>query len=94
MNPASIPRLSRGCRLSEDPAQGWVLLIPEGVLRLSGPGPRILRLCDGARTFGEIVGELGSEFAVADAARVEAETAAFLDRLVARRIVVLERAWE
>jgi pyrroloquinoline quinone biosynthesis protein D len=86
----NIPRLARGCRLSEDPGQGWVLLIPEGVLRLSGPGPRILQRCDGSRTFGDIVRELGAEFAVADGARVEAETAAFLERLVARRIVVLE----
>jgi pyrroloquinoline quinone biosynthesis protein D len=67
-----------------------VLLIPEGVLRLSGPGPRILQRCDGARTFADIVRELGAEFAESDAARVEAETSAFLERLVARRIVVLE----
>ena len=90
MTPASIPRLARGCRLSEDPAQGWVLLIPEGILRLSGPGPRILRLCDGSRAFADIVRELGDEFAAADRARVESETAAFLERLVARRIIVLE----
>ena len=90
MNPASTPRLARGCRLSEDPAQGWVLLIPEGVLRLSGPGPRILQLSDGSRTFQDIVRELGGEFPGADAARVESETAVFLERLVARRIVVVE----
>jgi pyrroloquinoline quinone biosynthesis protein D len=90
MTPASIPRLARGCRLAADPAQGWVLLIPEGVLRLSGPGPEILRRCDGARTFADIVRELGVEFATAEAALVEAETAAFLDRLVARRIVVVD----
>ncbi len=67
-----------------------MLLIPEGVLRLSGPGPRILQRCDGSRTFADIVRELGDEFAEADAARVEAETSAFLERLVERRIVVLE----
>lgn len=90
MNAASIPRLARGCRLSEDAAQGWVLLIPEGVLRLSGPGPGILRRCDGLRTFADIVRELGQEFAGADAARVQTETAAFLDRLAERRIIVVE----
>lgn len=89
MNAASIPRLARGCRLYEDPAQGWVLLIPEGVLRLSGPGPRILQRCDGACTFADIVKQLRAEFG-ADDPRVEAETAVFLERLVARRIVVLE----
>jgi pyrroloquinoline quinone biosynthesis protein D len=86
----NIPRLARGCRLSEDPGQGWVLLIPEGVLRLSGPGPRILQRCDGAHTFGDIVRELGDEFAAPDTARMETETAAFLDRLVARRVIVTE----
>jgi pyrroloquinoline quinone biosynthesis protein D len=89
MTDASIPRLARGVRLS-DSAEGWVLLIPEGVLRLSGPGPEILRRCDGARTFGEIVTELGREFAMADPARVATETAAFLERLIDRRIVVVE----
>jgi len=90
MTPASTPRLARGCRLSEDSGQGWVLLIPEGVLRLSGPGPRILGLCDGAHTFGDIVRELGDEFGELDTVRVESETGAFLERLVARRVVVVD----
>jgi pyrroloquinoline quinone biosynthesis protein D len=89
VTPAHIPRLARGCRLREDADRGWVLLIPEGVLRLSGPGPQILQRCDGSRTFGEIVIELSQEFSIA-AARVEAETAAFLERLIERRIVVVE----
>jgi len=90
VNATAIPRLARGCRLQEDPAQGWVILIPEGVVRLSGPGPRILQCCDGSRNFADIVRELHGEFASADLARVESETGAFLDRLAARRIVVFE----
>jgi len=90
MTAASVPRLARGCRLREDPAQGWILLIPEGVLRLSGPGPQILQRCDGAHTFGEIVRELSQLFGADADGRVEPETAAFLDRLVERRIVVVE----
>ena len=90
MTLAQTPRLARGCRLTEDAGQGWVLLLPEGVLRLSGPGPEILRRCDGARSLGEIVNELCREFAAPDAERVQKETAAFLDRLVERRIVVVE----
>ena len=87
MTEASVPRLARGCRLSEDAQQGWVLLIPEGILRLSGPGPRIIERCDGSRTFGQIVRELGAEFGASDSTRVETETAAFLERLRERRIV-------
>ncbi|HUI60724.1 MAG TPA: pyrroloquinoline quinone biosynthesis peptide chaperone PqqD [Steroidobacteraceae bacterium] len=90
MTAESVPRLARGCRLTEDPSRGWVLLIPEGILRLSGPGPRILQRCDGSRTLGEIVRELGEEFAAGDPARVAADTAAFLERLRERRIIVLE----
>ena len=90
MTPESIPRLGRGCRLSEDPAQGWILLIPEGVLQLSGPGPHILQCCDGVRTLADIVNELGTKFPGAEAGRIEKETAAFLERLVEKRIVVAE----
>jgi pyrroloquinoline quinone biosynthesis protein D len=87
---ASIPKLARGCRLSEDGGEGWVLLIPEGVLRLSGPGPRILQRCDGSRTLQQIAQELAEEFGVGDAARIESETAAFLERLRERRVIVVE----
>jgi len=90
LTPESVPRLARGCRLSEDSGQGWVLLIPEGVLRLSGPGPRILERCDGSRTLAQIVRELAGEFGAEDLARVEADTTTFLDRLCERRIIVLE----
>jgi pyrroloquinoline quinone biosynthesis protein D len=86
----SIPKLARGCRLAEDGGVGWVLLIPEGVLRLSGPGPEILRRCDGSRSFGEIVGELRAQFSGGAGDRVESETAAFLERLRDRRIIVFE----
>ena len=90
MTADAIPKLARGCRLSDDGGQGWVLLIPEGVLRLSGPGPAILRRCDGARNFGQIVRELAEEFGAPDDPRIETETAAFLERLRERRVVVVE----
>jgi len=87
---ASVPKLARGCRLSEDGGEGWVLLIPEGVMRLSGPGPQILRRCDGSRSLQQIVRELADEFGGGDAARIESETAAFLERLRERRVIVVE----
>jgi pyrroloquinoline quinone biosynthesis protein D len=90
MKPENIPHLSRGCRLSEDPERGWILLIPEGVLQLSGPGPLILQRCDGARTFAEIVRDLESQFPGSETGRIENETAAFLEKLQERRIVVVE----
>jgi pyrroloquinoline quinone biosynthesis protein D len=90
MDLESIPRLGRGCRLAEDNLQGWILLIPEGVLRLSGPGPHILQRCDGARTVGQIVADLESAFPGAEAGRIATETTAFLEKLRDRRIVVIE----
>lgn len=90
MNLESVPRLGRGCRLAEDNLQGWILLIPEGVLRLSGPGPHILQRCDGVRTVGQIVEDLESTFPGAEAGRIAGETTAFLEKLREKRIVVVE----
>ncbi len=78
------PRLKPGCRLA--PA-GDVLLIPEGVLRLQGPGARILRACDGTKAVREIVDELLREFPSAESTKVSEETTAFLTRLAERGVV-------
>lgn len=89
MTANDVPRLARGCRLMQDLEQSWVLLIPEGVLRLSGPGHEILHRCDGAHNFAQIVSELNDVFKSPDTGAVETETLAFLQRLVDRGVVVL-----
>lgn len=78
------PRLKPGCRVA--PA-GDVLLIPEGVLRLQGPGARILQACDGTKTVHEIVDELLREFPSAESTKVTEETTAFLTRLAERGVL-------
>ena len=88
MNLQSVPRLGRGCRLSQDEVQGWILLIPEGVLQLSGPGPEILQRCDGVSTLGQIVEDLERAFPGVEAGRIATETAEFLEKLAERRIVL------
>ncbi len=80
---SSIPRLAPGCRLS---AAQDMLLVPEGAIRLQGPARQILECCDGQRSFGEIVAALQKQFA-GEPARIERETAAFLERLHARQVV-------
>ncbi len=60
-------------------------MVPEGILKLTGPGKAIIALCDGRRTFSEIVAELMSLFPGGDEARIGRETAAFLERLRERR---------
>jgi len=81
----SKPRLAPGCRVSDLPGQSTVLLIPEGALQLNGPGQRIVSVCDGERTFREIVQMLQQEYRSADPDRIEQETADLLERLHVRR---------
>ena len=68
----SLPPLSRHAhpavapmfRLQFEPAQdAWVLLYPEGLVRLNTPAAEILRRCDGRRSLDDIVSELEAAFA-------------------------------
>ncbi len=81
---SSVPQLAPGCRLN---AAHDMLLVPEGALRLHGPARHIVEFCDGRRNFREIVSALQQQFTGGDAARIEQETAAFLERLYERRVV-------
>lgn len=81
LSAASRPRLRAGCRLSESTQQGDVLLIPEGILRLVGPGKKILERCDGVRNVSDIIRDLQAEFPTVDPVRIETEVNTFLDRL-------------
>jgi coenzyme PQQ biosynthesis protein PqqD len=56
-------------------------LIPEGALRLQGPGRRILELCDGVRSLAGVIEQLQIEFPSAEAARISEEVASYLARL-------------
>lgn len=58
------PTIAALFRLQFEPAQDcWVLLYPEGMVKLNTPAAEILRRCDGARTVDEIVAELEAAFA-------------------------------
>lgn len=53
------PRLASKARLQIDRVSGEpVLLYPEGVVLLNATGEAILRLCDGTRSFSEILARL------------------------------------
>jgi pyrroloquinoline quinone biosynthesis protein D len=81
----SIPRLAVGCRMTQSKDLGPVLLMPESMLRLTGPGPRIVELCDGARTLADVITTLQSEFSAADPEMIRREVLAFLASLQERR---------
>jgi pyrroloquinoline quinone biosynthesis protein D len=63
----SIPALAPMFRLQYETVQAsWVLLYPEGMVRLNGPASEILQRCDGRRTVQQVVEELQQRFGESD----------------------------
>jgi len=50
----------------EDSQQAYVLLYPEGMVKLNSSAGEILRRCDGTRTVAEIIADLKRTFPDAD----------------------------
>lgn len=87
--PETRPRLARGVRLHEDRVRHrTVLLAPERVVTPNRSAIEILRRCDGALTFNEIVTELARSF-TAEPERIAADAEALLTELANRRMVDL-----
>ncbi len=87
LSPNQIPRLAPGCRLNAPGGAEDLLLIPEGALRLKGPGRSIVELCDGERSIREVVETLHQRFPSEDAARIQTEVFSFLTRLRDRGVL-------
>jgi pyrroloquinoline quinone biosynthesis protein D len=84
----SKPALAVGCRWGgsqEEP----VLLFPEGAIKVKGSGRAILLLCDGQRTFSEILAELQRQYVGGDPEKIRDEAQSFLEQLHGKRIVNL-----
>jgi pyrroloquinoline quinone biosynthesis protein D len=65
----SRPRLPGYLRLQwEEVQQAWVLLYPEGMVKLNGSAGEIMRRLDGKKTVQDVVGELEHAFDAADLA--------------------------
>ncbi|CAM2191821.1 pyrroloquinoline quinone biosynthesis peptide chaperone PqqD [Paraburkholderia sp. A1RI_3L] len=63
------PCLRRMFRLQWEPAQdGYVLLYPEGMVKLNPSAGAILARCDGTRELDDIIGELEELFSASDLA--------------------------
>jgi pyrroloquinoline quinone biosynthesis protein D len=81
----SVPRVGRGFRLQWEPAQSaYVLLYPEGMVRLNASAGEILARCDGARAVAAIVAELEQRF---EQTGLEPDVLAFLAMACAQRWV-------
>lgn len=69
-NAASLPerpRLNRLFRLQwEEVQQAYVLLYPEGMVKLNLSAAEILKRCDGERTISQLISELEQAFGEAD----------------------------
>lgn len=65
-----VPRVARPFRLQFEQAQdAWVLLYPEGMVKLNGPAGAILSRCDGEADVRSIVTGLQEAFGQADLTR-------------------------
>jgi pyrroloquinoline quinone biosynthesis protein D len=57
------PRIPRHIKLRHDPGRGrWIILAPERVFNPDDIAVAVLQRCDGARTVGDIAGELSVEY--------------------------------
>lgn len=63
----AAPGIAPMYRLQYEPAQqGWVLLYPEGMVKLNGPAGEILKRCDGRQSVQQILSDLERTFNESD----------------------------
>jgi pyrroloquinoline quinone biosynthesis protein D len=63
MRPEDAPRISAKFRLQYEPAQAaWVLLYPEGMVKLSGSAGEIMKRIDGRITVDGLIRDLEAAF--------------------------------
>ena len=73
--------------MSESPHQKDMLLMPEGVIRLKGTGCDIVSLCNGERTFSEILTELEARYPATSREEISSEAIHFLETLREKRVL-------
>jgi pyrroloquinoline quinone biosynthesis protein D len=80
------PRIGPGFRLQWELAQDcYVLLYPEGMVKLNGSAGEIMKRCDGERDIAAIVADLEATFA---ATGLEGEVIAFIGMAIKQRWLV------
>lgn len=59
----TVPGITSGFRLQHEQAQdSWVLLYPEGMVKLNDSAAEILKRCDGKRNLQQVVEILEADF--------------------------------
>jgi pyrroloquinoline quinone biosynthesis protein D len=80
----SRPAIGRGFRLQWEAAQdAFVLLYPEGMIKLNASAGEILKRCDGAATIEEITASLEQAFS----------TSGLKDDVIAFVVMAQEKRW-
>ena len=75
--PEDVPEITRRHRLQwEQAQQAWVLLYPEGMVKLNPSAGEILKRVDGARSVAEVIADLERAFPGADLSK---DVMAFLE---------------
>ncbi|HEX6829460.1 MAG TPA: pyrroloquinoline quinone biosynthesis peptide chaperone PqqD, partial [Burkholderiales bacterium] len=65
--PEDVPEITRRHRLQwEEVQQSWVLLYPEGMVKLNASAGEILKRVDGVRSVAEVIADLERAFPGAD----------------------------
>ncbi len=79
-----VVHITPSYRLQWEPAQNaYVLLYPEGMVKLNPSASEILKHCDGSHTISQIIANLNAQFPEAD---LEADVIQFLQ-------TAFERGW-
>ena len=79
----SRPRIGTGFRLQWEAAQDcFVLLYPEGMVKLNGSAGEIMKRCDGNATLARIVDDLEKAFGTGN---LEGDVLAFVEMAAAQR---------
>jgi pyrroloquinoline quinone biosynthesis protein D len=87
VTPATRPAIGKGFRLQWENAQvAYVLLYPEGMIKLNTSAGEILRRCNGESTVGEITADLEKAFSTRG---LEADVIAFVAMAREKHWVVL-----
>ena len=84
---ASKPVMPAHIKLRHDAGRGrWIILAPERLFDPDEIAVEVLKLCDGARTVGDIVGQLSKDYN-APAEEIEADIVAMLQDLSDKGVV-------
>ncbi|MBU0601928.1 MAG: pyrroloquinoline quinone biosynthesis peptide chaperone PqqD [Gammaproteobacteria bacterium] len=85
INRETVPKVGRNFRIQWEPAQdAYVLLYPEGMVKLNQSAGEILKRCDGAANVGDIVADLESTF---NAQGLEGDVIRFIELAVQQKWV-------